>query len=94
MVLEEQAAALLEDIRNALSITWADEDTDKQLKGIIARGIARLNGIAGTEVDYTAEDTGKALLINYCFYARNNALDPEPDHIIRHDWAANTSRAS
>ena len=75
MTLQEQAEALLDDIRNALSITWEDADTDKQIKGIIARGIARLNDIAGIEVDYIQEDSGKELLINYCFYARNNALD-------------------
>ena len=75
MTLAEQAAALLTDIRDALSITWEDTETDKQLKGIIERGMARLNDVAGTEIDYAAEGTGKALLINYCVYARSHALD-------------------
>ena len=75
MALTVQAEALLADIRSALSITWVDTETDKQLKGIIERGMARLNDIAGTEIDYAEEGAGKALLINYCVYARSHALD-------------------
>jgi len=75
MTLPEQAAALREDIRSALSITWADADTDRQLTGIIARGMAYLNDIAGSEQDYAAEGKAKELLIHYCLYARSGALD-------------------
>jgi len=75
MTTQEQAAALLEGIRNALSITWVDAETDRQLTGIIARGIAYLNDLAGAQVDYLLEAKGRELLITYCLYARSNALD-------------------
>lgn len=75
MKLEEQAAALLDEIRSALSITWQDDDTDLQLKGIIARGMSHLNDIAGEEQDYALPGKAQELLINYCLYARSGALD-------------------
>ncbi len=75
MTLQEQVEALLEDIRSALSITWDDAETDRQLRGILARGISYLNDIAGGETDFTQEGKGKELLIAYCLYARSNALD-------------------
>ena len=70
-----QEKAFLDGIRNALSITWEDTETDTQLTGIIARGMAYLNSIAGGDVDYMLEDKGRELLIAYCLYARANALD-------------------
>jgi len=70
-----EAASLLEGIRNALSITWEDAETDRQLTGIIARGMAYLDEIAGHAVDYSAEGKARELLITYCMYARANALD-------------------
>lgn len=73
-----QAKTLLPGIRDALSITWEDPQTDKQLLGIIARGMAYLNEIAGHAVDYAQEGKARELLINYCLYARSNALDQFP----------------
>lgn len=66
---------LLESVRNYLDITWADTETDTKLTGIIGRGIARLQDIAGVPLDFIAEDSPRALLFDYCFYARANALD-------------------
>jgi len=66
---------LLEPVRNYLDITWADSETDVKLTGIIGRGIARLNNLAGVDLDYSIEDLPRALLMDYCFYARANALD-------------------
>ncbi|MDO4553702.1 MAG: hypothetical protein Q4B70_00985 [Lachnospiraceae bacterium] len=66
---------LLVSVKNYLDITYEDEETDKKLSGIIARGKAYLNSIAGEEQDYTAESQPRALLLDYCLYARNNVLD-------------------
>lgn len=66
---------LLNAAKNYLDITWQDADTDTKLTGILERGIAYLNRIAGVEQDYTAEGDAKALLFDYARYVRSNALD-------------------
>lgn len=66
---------LLAAVRNNLDITWSDVDVDIKLAGIIARGMKYLDGVAGTELDYTLEDKPRELLMDYCRYARSNALD-------------------
>ena len=66
---------LLIAVRNYLDITWVDPAGDTKLSGIIARGIKYIDNIAGTEMDYTAEDKPRELLFDYCRYARSNALN-------------------
>ena len=68
-------AGLLEAVRNRLDITWESVSEDEKLTGIIARGMKRINRIAGESLDYTIEDTPRALLMAYCMYDRANALD-------------------
>lgn len=66
---------LLEAVRTYLDITWVDEAGDTKLSGIIARGIKYIDGIAGSAMDYTVEDKPRELLLDYCRYARSNALE-------------------
>lgn len=66
---------LLEDVKIYLDITWVDDATDKKLTGIIERGIKYIDRIAGTPMDYSIEDKPKELLLDYCRYARSNALE-------------------
>lgn len=66
---------LLADVKVYLDITWGDENTDKKLRGIIQRGMKYLNSVAGAELDYSAEDQPKELLLDYCRYVRSNALE-------------------
>ena len=66
---------LLNAAKNYLDITWEDADTDTKLTGILERGIAYLNRIAGVEQDYTVEGDSKSLLFDYARYVRSNALD-------------------
>lgn len=66
---------LLSDIKAYLHITWVDADTDKNLTGIINRGMARLQEIAGVSLDFTVEDSQKSLLFDYCRYANSHALE-------------------
>jgi hypothetical protein len=68
-------AGLLEAVKNYLDITWEDADLDTKLTGIIARGMKYLDSVAGVELDYTAEDKPRELLLDYCRYVRSNALD-------------------
>ena len=70
-----KAEELLKDVRNYLDITYEDAEGDKKLIGIIARGMKHLDEIAGKEQDYQPEDQPRALLLDYCRYARNNVLE-------------------
>ena len=66
---------LFEAVRNYLDITWDDPDGDTKLSGIIERGMKYLNKAAGEELDYSIEDKPRELLMDYCRYARSNALN-------------------
>lgn len=67
---------LLIDVKGYLHITWHDDNTDKNLKGFISRGMARLQDIAGVSyLDFTVEDSPKSLLLDYCRYANSQALE-------------------
>lgn len=58
------------DVKNYLDITWAMsiEENDK-LRGMISRGMSYLRGKIG-ECDFEGETQEKALLLDYCMYAR------------------------
>lgn len=66
---------LLTDIRSYLHITWQDENTDKNLTGMIKRGMKRLQDIAGASLDFEEEDLPRQLLFDYCRYANSQALE-------------------
>ena len=67
---------ILIDVKDYLNITWDDEKTDKNLIGIIKRGMVRLQDIAGVPtLDFTEESQHRALLFDYCRYANSNALE-------------------
>ena len=67
--------ALLTDVKNYLDITWSDEATDSKVRGFIASGIDYLDKKAGGEQDYETDGTGRTLLLEYCRYFRDSALD-------------------
>lgn len=66
---------LLEAVKAYLKITWQDDATDAEITGYIKRGMARLQNIAGASLDFTVEDQPRALLLDYCRYARSQALE-------------------
>lgn len=66
---------LLADVRSYLGITWVDSATDIKLTGMISRGMARLQIIAGAPLDFTLEEYPKALLLDYVRYANSQALE-------------------
>ena len=72
--MAELPTDLIDSVKNYLDITWNDNQTDKKLSGIIARGIKYIDGVSGTENDYTIDDKPKELLLEYCRYVRSNAL--------------------
>lgn len=73
---EEEFKVLLQDVKDYLHITWQDEKTDKNLTGMIKRGMARLTNVAGVPtLDFTVEDFPRQLLLDYCRYANSQALE-------------------
>lgn len=64
---------MLQEVKEYLKITWDDEDS--YIQGIINRGKDYLNNLTGTELDFKVEGQPKALLLDYCRYAYNNALE-------------------
>lgn len=66
---------LLDAVKAYLKITWQDDATDAEITGYINRGMKRLQDIAGASLDFTVEDQPRALLLDYCRYARSQALE-------------------
>lgn len=66
---------LLKDVKNYIDMTWEDPESDKKLSGIIARGMAYINRIAGSEQNFTEEGKPRELLFDYVRYVRAGALD-------------------
>lgn len=79
--------ALIRAARNYLDITWDDPAGDEKLAGILSRGMEYLDGKAGKDQDYDQETNARALLFDYCRYARANALE-EFDANFIHDITA------
>lgn len=69
-------AELLKDIKDYLNITWEDERTDKNITGMIKRGMTYLQKVAGvSSLDFTEGDSPRTLLFDYVRYANSQALE-------------------
>lgn len=66
---------LLADVKNWLDITWEDDATDTKVSGLIASGMVYLDGKLGEAGDYTLDGLPRTLLLEYCRYGRDSALD-------------------
>lgn len=64
---------MLQTVKDYLKITWDDEDV--AIQGIIDRGQAYLENLTGTDLDFDTEGQPRALLLDYCRYGYNNALE-------------------
>lgn len=64
---------MLEELKDYLKITWDSEDA--YLQNIIARGKEYLKDLTGTDVDFATEGQAKSLLLDYCRYYYNNAVE-------------------
>lgn len=84
---------LLEDVKIHLDITWEDVSTDKKVRGHIASGMVYLNDKLGEEADYTVDGDPRTLLMEYCRYARDSALDVFENNYLSQILAAQNKRA-
>lgn len=66
---------LLEDILNALDITFNDGATKKKIQDIMQQGRARLEQLKGGTIDFATEQTARTLLFSFCRYGRSNAIE-------------------
>lgn len=64
---------MLQELKDYLKITWDSEDN--YLQSIIARGKEYLKDLTGTEIDFEGEGQPKSLLLDYCRYYYNNAIE-------------------
>lgn len=81
--MSEEELELLQDVKSYLNISWIDEKTDKNLTGMIKRGMARLKHIAGVpSLDFREEDLPRQLLLDYCRYANSHALEVFEENFV------------
>lgn len=66
---------LLDDILNELDMTSYDDGAKRKIKDIMRRGKARLEDLAGAEIDFTKDMMARELLFSYCRYGRSNAIE-------------------
>lgn len=66
---------LLADVKLYLNISWTDDATDRKVSGIIASGMNYLNKKLGAEADFSQDGDPRTLLLEYCRYMRDSALD-------------------
>lgn len=72
---DKEKAALLDDVKNYLDITFSDKAYDRKLTGIIERGADYLSGIAGADLLFQKENRERQLLMDYCRYANANCIE-------------------
>lgn len=64
---------LLEEVKGYLKITWNDENSE--IESLIERGKKYLSRLIGTSLIFEEDNLPKQLLLDYCRYAKNNALE-------------------
>lgn len=65
--------SLFLEVKDILRITWDDED--QLIINTIDRGKHYLEELAGVALDFDEQNQARSLLLNYCRYAYNNALE-------------------
>lgn len=66
---------LLQLLRNELTITWEDEETNMRLERIILNAISTMNFKLGASIDYSEDGMEQNLFINYCVYVYNGCAN-------------------
>lgn len=64
---------MLQELKDYLKITWDSENN--YLQNIIERGKEYLKDLTGTELNFEEEGQAKSLLLDYCRYYYNNAVE-------------------
>lgn len=72
--------ALFDEVKDECNITWSDEDTDRNVNGIIVRAKAILDRYAGEPCNYDADGADRQLLLSLCRYIYNKAYEEFEDN--------------
>lgn len=83
MMTDEKLSEVLELVKNAASISWSDDDTDRRLMTIVQDAEVKLNHILGAEMDYSAPGAHRSLFLNYCLYVWNGVEKDFKDNYIK-----------
>lgn len=69
---------LIPEVKRKLRITYEDDEVDERVKEIVAQGEADLRdllAIGDEDFDFSEPGPEQALLLSWCFYEWNDALD-------------------
>lgn len=72
---------LLDDVKEALAITWNEEDNN--ILKLIDRSVYYINDLVGVELDLKVNLSARELVINRIRYEYNNALDQYEDNFAK-----------
>ncbi|MEB9549534.1 hypothetical protein P4J60_20900 [Bacillus cereus] len=71
--VKELSSSLLDEVKDALSITWDDED--KNITSLTEASIYEINELVGVELDLEINLSARKMVIQRTRYDYNNALD-------------------
>ena len=72
---------MLQEVKDNLKITWDDEDAS--LIKMVDRAIDNVNDLIGVELDFDINNQAKTLILNYCRYDYNAALEYFEDNFSK-----------
>lgn len=65
----------LEDVKNELDITFDDPRNDRKITAIMRRAESKIRKYVGVDEETELNLEEEALIVNYCRYDYNNALE-------------------
>ena len=75
---------LLKTVKNHLSITWTDDETEQRVKSIVEDAEDALNHKLGASVDYESGGQARRLFLAFCLYLYNDC-EEEFDGVYREE---------
>ncbi len=74
---------LKDEVKRYLDITWADEDTEKDVDEYIEEAKQYLNDTTGSNINFEEDRSARELLKNYCRYQKNKDIEFFEDNFAK-----------
>ena len=75
---------LINQVKNYLTITWEDDETDAKIDVLTNDAIDAMNHKLGSEeLDYSQAGAYRRLFLNYCLYAYNGCTEQFDDAYMK-----------